>query len=192
MNKKLLAVAVAAALAPAFAAAQTNVTMYGVVDTALSFDKAGTNKVTQLTNEGQNTTNRWGIKGSEDLGGGLKANFQLESTLNFVGGSNSTGLGLGATTTGGQNSGQPAASALAFSRVGVVGLSGGFGSVDFGRNYTPHFLVLTSYDVFGTTGAAQVTNLTLGATSTASGGRPRDPRVFPHVQEDNGRLSTRR
>jgi predicted porin len=62
---------------------------------------------------------RFGFKGSEDLGGGLKANFQLEAGINVDDGSFS-----GQDTSG---------STVMFRRISTVGLSGGFGSVKLGR-----------------------------------------------------------
>ena len=82
MKKHLIAAAVAAAVAvPAMA--QSNVTVYGILDQAIgSFDNGAASNGT-LT---QNTTNliatqRIGLRGSEDLGGGLKANFVIEGGL---------------------------------------------------------------------------------------------------------------
>ena len=90
MNKKLMAAAVAGALAiPGVAFAQSSVTLYGTIDGGIrnqskvfkdqvNLDPAlGDGSVTSAT-DGLYRTNRWGMKGSEDLGGGLKANFKLE------------------------------------------------------------------------------------------------------------------
>jgi predicted porin len=74
-----------------------------------------------LSQTGVNSSNLntqfWGLKGSEDLGGGLKANFKLESQF--------------AIDTG-------AANAVMFDREAYVGVSGGFGEVRLGRNYTAY------------------------------------------------------
>lgn len=81
MKKSLIAFAVLGAFASA-ASAQSNVTVYGIVDAAVMYTNnqaGGTNKA--VMEAGQLLTSRWGIKGSEDLGGGLKANFNLEGTL---------------------------------------------------------------------------------------------------------------
>jgi predicted porin len=158
MKAKLLAVAIAAAL-PMVASAQSNVTMFGVVDTNIGSEKAGSNKATGMGKSGYQT-NRFGVRGSEDLGGGLKANFWLESDITSNGGSN------GAAGAG-QNNGAVTAAAnfSQFSRLAYVGLSGGWGAVNFGRQYTPHFTVHTTYDNFGTTGPVSVANITLGAST---------------------------
>src|SRR5258706_11521941 len=81
MNKKLLAVAVAGALAsPVVAFAQSSVTLYGSADVAYvsKIYKTGSGLTfsrTQGIGEGWNAGNRIGFRGSEDLGGGLSAPF---------------------------------------------------------------------------------------------------------------------
>ena len=81
MKKSLIAVAVAAAL-PAAAFAQSSVTLYGVVD--LSLSKANQGGKTQMSGNGllNNGTGRIGVRGTEDLGGGLKASFNYEQGIN--------------------------------------------------------------------------------------------------------------
>jgi len=106
MKKTLIALA---ALAAGTAFAQSSVTLYGRVDMSLAHT---TNDATGLVS-GFNSPSVFGLKGSEDLGGGLKANFGLESS-----GFDSTGsLGSGAL----------------FGRAAWVGVSGGFGEVKLGR-----------------------------------------------------------
>jgi predicted porin len=132
MNKKLLAAAVAGALAiPAVAFAQSSVTLYGTIDTGLRnqskvINGATDGTVTSMT-DGLYRTNRWGMTGSEDLGGGLKANFKLEGQY-----SSDTGAG-------------PAGGAT-FARTSKVGLSSGESSFDLGRDYTVNFKILGIYD----------------------------------------------
>lgn len=129
MKKSLLAVAVAAAL-PAFAYAQTNVTMYGIGDVSVASVKSG-NPGTRNTiriDSGVNSTSRWGIRGTEDLGGGLRAFFNLEA---------------GVTWDDGQAAG------LNFQRRSFVGLGNAAGQVLLGRDYTPTFWSLLASDTFG-------------------------------------------
>ena len=78
MQYKRLAVALAASL-PLFAAAQTNVTMYGIVDAAVSSENDGVNGRHTLLNSGNQSSSRLGFRGTEDLGNGLKAMFNLEA-----------------------------------------------------------------------------------------------------------------
>ena len=82
MKKSLLAVAVAAAL-PAAAFAQSNVTLYGLIDvgySAKSWKNNGgtTNSKSSGIQDGAGGPSRFGFRGVEDLGGGLKAEFVME------------------------------------------------------------------------------------------------------------------
>lgn len=124
MNKLTLTAAAALSLVSASVMAQSTVTLYGLIDTALTYTtNQAAGSVTRV-DAGQLATSRWGLRGSEDLGGGMKAFFNLESTLiNDVGGA---GLGFGGGTAAGT-------SASLFDRASFVGLSGNFGSVSVGR-----------------------------------------------------------
>jgi len=138
MKKSLLALAVLGAFAGA-AAAQTNVTVYGLVDAGITFEGGGANgSITKLAT-GVQSGNRLGFKGTEDLGGGLKANFQIESGFDLDTGTSRQGA--------------------LFGRQAWVGLSGNFGAVGLGRQYTPLFVALDSIDPFGTGLAGATTNL---------------------------------
>ena len=129
MQVKRLAAAVVA-LTPLFAAAQTNVTLYGVVDAAIESGDAG-NPDGRHTNvqSGNQSGSRFGFRGSEDLGNGLKAIFNLEAGV--------------AVDTGAQDS-----SGL-FQRRAVVGLEGAFGTLTLGREYSPIAIVAGASDEFG-------------------------------------------
>lgn len=100
----------------ATAFAQSSVTLYGVVDLAFERLKGGTS-VTRVTS-GQQQGSRWGLRGTEDLGGGLKAMFVLESGFNAD------------TGTSGQGG-------RMFGRQAYLGLGGQWGAVRVGRQYTP-------------------------------------------------------
>lgn len=127
MQKKLLTVAVASALALPGAAMAVEV--FGTIDTGLR----NQSKIQTATGEesdlavvaGQRTTNRWGFRGSEDLGGGLMANFWFEGTY--------TSDDASDTLDG-------------FNRKNLVGLSKGGMSVDLGRDYTVNFKTQGIYD----------------------------------------------
>jgi predicted porin len=137
MQKKIIALAVAGAAA-GFAApvfAQSNVTVYGVIDVGVESakfsDAAGT--LTRMITSG-NTTNRIGFKGSEDLGNGMKANFMLESQPYPDVGT------AGSATAGNSNF---------WHRTSTVGLSGAnWGSVNLGSQYTPWFSARAANDIF--------------------------------------------
>ncbi|WP_322060129.1 porin [Paraburkholderia sp. J63] len=98
------------------ACAQNSVTLYGIFDQGiLAVTNAGGGHVYQSSGSWLSGS-RWGLRGSEDLGGGLKSIFVLES--GFDGSS-------GSLTQGGRF----------FGRQAFVGLSGGYGSLTFGRQY---------------------------------------------------------
>lgn len=138
MKKSLLALAVIGSFAGS-ASAQTNVSIYGVVDAGIVLEKGGAaGSVSKLTS-GVASASRIGFRGTEDLGGGLSANFVLENGFNED---------TGALTGG-----------LLFGRQAYVGLKGEFGATNFGRQYTPHYLVSAAADPFGNGMAGRFTNL---------------------------------
>jgi predicted porin len=126
MKKSLLALAVLGAFAGAASAQTSNVTVYGKVDLNLSKSNGSTTSM----NNGDNS--RLGFKGTEDLGGGLKANFQLEQRFDA-----DTG-----TTEG--NGRRPL-----FQGRSWVGLSGGFGAIRLGRDLTPKQAYAGNFDPWG-------------------------------------------
>jgi predicted porin len=104
--------------------AQSSVTLYGTIDTSVTFihnaNAAGQNQwsVGNASN-GDLSGSRWGLKGQEDLGGGLKAIFQLENGFN-------------------PSTGQLAQGGREFGRQAFVGLtSGQYGTFTLGRQYDP-------------------------------------------------------
>jgi predicted porin len=121
MKKSLVALAVLAASGASFA--QSTVSVYGILDVLVGSDKttdaAGAELRTTVLNAGGVSHNRFGFKGSEDLGGGLKANFNLEQGFT--------------QDTGAHDSGS-----TGFNRYAWVGLSGGFGEVKFGKTGTAY------------------------------------------------------
>ena len=134
MKKSLIALAVLAASGAAMA--QSSVTLFGIVDANVGYVNhagAGNGSAYGLGNSG-NATSRLGLRGTEDLGGGLKANFWLEGALLNDSG-NSSGFD--------------------FKRQSTVGLSGGFGEVRLGREQTPTFRAINKYDVFGAAGVGR-------------------------------------
>ena len=141
MKKSLVALATLAVAG--MASAQSSVTLFGIVDAGVSYyeNKPVTGAKTsswQQTNSGYNSS-RLGFRGTEDLGGGLAASFWLEA-----------GLGNDAGTAGGGS--LTTASSQLFNRRSTVSLSGGFGEVRIGRDYTATFWNDTVFDPFGTNG----------------------------------------
>lgn len=95
MKKTLMALAIASAITtPAFA--QSSVTLYGIVETGLTYvNNSAGDKLVQMQS-GVIQGSRWGLKGSEDLGGGLKTIFQIESGFDLdTGKLGQGGLGFG-------------------------------------------------------------------------------------------------
>ncbi|NIE87101.1 MULTISPECIES: porin [Burkholderia] len=121
----LLALPAIASLATGVAHAQSTVTLYGIVDAGIAYvhNAQGANGANQSTlvkfNSGNMSGSRWGLRGTEDLGGGLAAIFQLENGFN---------VGTGALGQGGRE----------FGRKSIVGLSSKtWGTVTLGRQYDP-------------------------------------------------------
>ena len=134
MNKTLIAMAVAGVMAAPMAA-QADATVYGKIHVSIdSGDTGGFDSPVAPGSEAnkasglywQSNSGRVGVKGSEDLGGGLKAVWQFESNASF---------GSGSTSFGGRNS--------------YLGLSGGWGTVVGGKHDTPFKSVGRWFDLFG-------------------------------------------
>ncbi|MBY0577627.1 MAG: porin [Burkholderiales bacterium] len=146
MNKKLIALALAGAFAaPAAFAADSEVTIYGQLNG--SIDNVNNGNGATAATQGIRTTiinsnsSRLGLKGSENLGDGLSAIWQIESSVNFAG--NNQGGTTGVTTAGGATKNTFA------SRDSFVGLSSGsMGTVLVGRHDTPYKMATRGFDVF--------------------------------------------
>jgi len=123
MKKSLIALAVLAASGAAMA--QSSVTLYGIADVWFGSEKTAGVTDTKVNSGGVNSS-RWGLKGSEDLGGGLKANFDFQQGFS---------LDSGAAATRKNISGK--AEDAGFNRQAWVGLSGNFGAVRLGNTTTP-------------------------------------------------------
>lgn len=128
MQKKLIALAVAG-MASTAAFAQSNVTIYGLLQP--SYDimdvKGGTGTTTGNVTDMAYNNSRIGFKGEEALGNGLKAIFQIESKVDLVNKGGTDGLG---------------------DRDSFVGLAGGFGSLTFGNHQTAYKKVADFADPF--------------------------------------------
>ncbi len=127
------------------AAAQSSAELYGAIDAGIISESNTSNPalgyLPNPTNRGHLTEMKdggvalsfWGIRGSEDLGDGLKANFALQGNFNATNG-----------TAGGPNS--TGATSL-FNQQANVGISGAFGAIKAGRVISPIFSAFTSTDV---------------------------------------------
>jgi predicted porin len=124
------------------AAAQNGVTIYGIIDTGVEYQRASAGATGPSTSSRQVVTgtyssSRLGFRGSEDLGDGLRASFVLEHGFNSDDGT--------------------AASPMFWNRKSVVGLSGRWGELLLGRDYTPGFWVqlltdVNTFSLFGNAG----------------------------------------
>ena len=135
-NLTLVASAVLALVSTTSALAQSSVTLYGIVDAAVTYTTKQVGGSRTGVDAGQLATSRWGMRGTEDLGGGLKANFTLEGTL--INDTGAGGLGFGGNTTvaGVAVGNAGGASNSMFDRQATVGVSGGFGAITLGRQNT--------------------------------------------------------
>ena len=165
MKKLVMAAAVLGAFAGA-AQAQTSVTLYGIADGNLRFDHTNLGTLKSVGSGGESGS-RWGLRGTEDLGGGLKANFIFEQGFDL--GDNSVpqgSIGGGASAGFGGSSTQPHSStgSRIFGRIATVGLSGSYGEVRFGRGYNPLFLTQATADPFGAGFVSQVSTMYVNNT----------------------------
>ncbi len=117
-------------------------TLFGGADLNYRSVTTGANKFSGMAQDGLYSS-RLGVMGTEDLGGGLKAGFHFEG-----------GMAPDVGTSTGFN----------FTRKSIIGLSGGFGEVRLGRDYTPLFTIAGIADPFGTNGVGSSYNVANGVT----------------------------
>lgn len=153
MKKSIIALAVLGAFTGA-AAAQSNVTIYGIIDAGVTYvsNDSGNRSTVEA---GQMQVSRWGFKGLEDLGGGVKARFGLEGTL-----LNDTG-GAGVAT------GTPSNTSL-FDREATVGLISDYGSIDIGRQNILGVQSVGMADPMGLSFAATSPNVLFSAMNNSA------------------------
>jgi predicted porin len=162
MKKSLIALAVMAAAGAA--SAQSSVTLFGIVDAAISrYEVKGGQHNTVLSNSGYNSS-RLGFRGTEDLGGGLSASFWLEGALTNDDGN---------------------ASGFNFRRRSTVSLAGGWGELRLGRDYVPTFWNMTVFDPFGTNGVGTQIGHKIRGTAANIGLASTVPAVDKYVRSDN-------
>lgn len=117
----------AAALAAPVAHAQSSVTLYGIIDTAVQVANTGGKTVVREASSSV-APNRWGLFGKEDLGAGYSAIFKLENGFNL-------------------NNGAMASTNTLFNREAWIGIHGPFGQIQAGNNYTPLFRTYVTYSI---------------------------------------------
>ena len=207
MKKSLIALAALATVAAAYADG-SSVQLYGIVDAAVGhvqhslsvdaqfpgsvnpFTKVATSVpagVTGMFNGGE-SPGRWGIKGTEDLGNGMKAVFVLESGFNLPTGQISNAAGALAanspTATTANNSATSSVDGQLFNRQAWVALSdNNLGQVALGRNYAPIFDVTIPNDPLS--GAQLFSPLGFSGTIGGGGGVSEDTRVDNSIKYTN-------
>ena len=149
MKKTLIALAVLSSVA-GIASAQSNVTLYGRLDAGLGKAFGGQSQMIGNYKE----TSMWGVRGQEDLGGGLKASFNFEQGVNIEDGA----------LTGG--------AAGAWNRAAWLAIGGGFGEFAMGRMTTAQNRTMGTFDLNGTTNnTSALKNLGLDADGALGGNR---------------------
>jgi predicted porin len=129
--------------------AQSSLTLYGTIDEFLQYVDTGKGYTAAIGSSGESTS-RFGIKGTEDLGGGNAVNFALEN--GFV------------PTTG-----EMATAGSLFNRQAWVGLSGDWGQVRAGRQNSPLYMDEGRLDAFGAvTQASGIDNFATFETRTSN------------------------
>lgn len=130
--------------------AQSSVTLYGIVDVGIEYtNRAGRDGGSAFRlKSGNRNTSRWGVRGVEELGGGLSAVFRLESGIDAANGRFSDGPDS------------------IFARRATVGLTGPWGAVTLGRNFTVTSDYLLPFDPMG-----YARSYSWASSSMATGGR---------------------
>jgi len=149
---KKLATMAAAVAAAASASAQSSVTLFGVIDVGARYTDNAGETAKSLSSSGL-SSNRWGVRGVEDLGDGFKANFWIEAGIR-------------------PDTGSSADTTRIFDRRSTVGLSWGFGELRVGRDRVSTYTTIQDFDAFTDNGVAGIGHFfdKLGTTSTRRSG----------------------
>src|SRR5262249_39321357 len=151
MRKALVAVAFLAPIGCAYA--QSSVTIYGTLDLSGKYVKNdGSDRRLSLARDGLNS-DQLGLRGIEDLGGGLKAGFNLLASVGAAWGDSGRGQ-------------SPSGSGKFWSRRSTVSLFSNAGELRMGRDYTPTFWNNAIFDAFGTNGVGSTGNQVQLLTTT--------------------------
>lgn len=151
MKRSLSALAVLGSFA-GLASAQSSVTIFGIIDAAArNVTNESVGSVQSLVT-GANNTGRFGVRGQEDLGGGLRASFWLESDL-----------GVDSGQAGNENGFWNRRSTVSLSHVK-------WGEIRLGRDYTPTHHATCAFDAFNCVGVAGIYTLRAAQTSVLAAG----------------------
>jgi predicted porin len=148
MNKSLFTLATLSAFA-AGAYAQSSVTLFGVLDVNAAQIKNGSAGSLKSLSQGALNTSRLGLRGSEDLGGGLSAGFHLEGQVNPDNGTMTS---------------------VFWNRRSTVSLIGSWGELRLGRDYNPSSRNTYLFEPYIGTSVGTVLNFTLAPTATLGSG----------------------
>lgn len=143
--KKSFAVLAAIGSMSTVSLAQSSVTMFGVLDLGVNKTKNGSAGSQTALTQGAVSTSRFGVRGVEDLGGGLRAGFHLESQVN--------------PDTG-------TATSAFWNRRSTVSLLGGWGELRLGRDYNPSSRNTYLFEPWVGTSVGTILNFTLSPTAT--------------------------
>ena len=138
-----------------YASAQSSATVYGIADTMYTKGNGSLTSKSGL-GSGGNMTSRFGFKGIEDLGGGMKAGFDLEAQM-FV----DSGDGQPTNVNNQANGTSSTSTGFTFARRSTVSLHGSIGELRVGRDFTAHYRNRVEVDPFG--------NASIGAIQPFSG-----------------------
>jgi len=167
MQKKIIALAIASAISAPALADNANVTIYGKA--FLNVEAVANDKVSSQVRV-QTNASRLGIKGSEDLGDGLKGIYQFEVEMDADGSGNTatttSSTTLSGTTYTTTSATTPVPSGLGKSRNSGVGLEGGFGKVILGIWDTPFKVAHNKIELFDNTTSFTATKV-IGRTYAA-------------------------
>ncbi|MDF3035463.1 MAG: hypothetical protein K0S28_737 [Paucimonas sp.] len=164
MKKIACGLALTGIAASGAANAQTSLTIYGLLDAGVQISRFGNGTQTALAS-GMADGSRLGFRGTEDLGNGYKAIFNLEGRIELDTGANSNGYPVPSNIGQSLAAGLPTGSATSlapvlqpakivnptnslFDRTSMVGLATPYGAVMMGRQYTPGYEVLAISDTF--------------------------------------------
>lgn len=159
MKKTLIALAVLAASGASFA--QSSVTLYGILDIGYSKNNTATDTTFGINNGGISfhTPSRFGMKGSEDLGGGLKANFDLQTGNMDLENGNVAGIAAKSAISADGKSVTTTATNNFFNREAWVGLSGNFGATRLGRTTSVATQGQAGFDLNGISSSSAMSNI---------------------------------
>lgn len=162
-------IALAALTCAATASAQSSVTLFGVLDASITRLSSDTANNTGMAN-GELSSSRLGFRGTEDLGGGLKAGFWLEGSIGVDNGGSS----------------------YRFDRRSTVSLLGHFGEIRLGRDKLASYLNIEAFDPFGDIGVGgnglnNMLGSATGAEGTAEGSHPkRSSNILSYISPNYG------